>query len=79
LDIPPAIMDPMRAQRLAEKAAELRKSYPLIDWSDGDGSPGVRRVAMWGEEKDKEEKGRCDPSGEQSTGSTQTVVPVPPG
>jgi hypothetical protein len=77
--IPPAIMDPMRAQRLAEKAAELRKSYPLIDWSDGDGSPGVRRVAMWGEEKDKEEKGRCDPSGEQSTGSTQTVVPVPPG
>ena len=38
--IPPTIMDPMRAQRLAEKAAELRKSYPLIDWSDGDGSPG---------------------------------------
>ena len=48
--IPPAIMDPMRAQRLAEKAAELRKAYPLIDWSDGDGSPGVRRVAMWASE-----------------------------
>jgi hypothetical protein len=48
--IPPAIMDPMRAQRLAEKAAELRKSYPLIDWSDGDGSPGVRRVALWASE-----------------------------
>jgi hypothetical protein len=49
--IPPAIMDPARIQRLAEKAAELRKSYPLIDWSDGDGSPGVRRVAMWASEQ----------------------------
>jgi hypothetical protein len=43
----PAVMDPMRSQRLSEKAAELRKSHPFIDWSDGDGSPGLRRVAMW--------------------------------
>jgi hypothetical protein len=27
-------MDPMRRQRLSEKAAELRKSHPFIDWSD---------------------------------------------
>lgn len=46
----PAMMDPMRCQRLAEKAAELRKMHPLIDWSDGEGSPGVRRVAMWSSE-----------------------------
>ena len=46
----PAVMDPMRRQRLSEKAAELRKSHPLIDWSDGDGSPGLRRVAMWASE-----------------------------
>jgi hypothetical protein len=46
----PAIMDPMRRRLLSEKAAELRKSHPLIDWSDGDGTPGLRRVVMWAPE-----------------------------
>ena len=46
----PAVMDAMRRRLLAEKAAELRKSHPLIDWSDGDGTPGLRRVAMWAPE-----------------------------
>jgi hypothetical protein len=43
----PAVMDPTRRQRLSEKAAELRKSHPFIDWSDGEGTPGLRRVTMW--------------------------------
>jgi hypothetical protein len=46
----PAVMDPMRSRRLSEKAGELRKSHPLIDWSDAEGTPGVRRVAMWASE-----------------------------
>jgi len=46
----PAIMDPMRRRLLSEKAAALRKSHPFIDWSDGDGTPGLRRVAMWAPE-----------------------------
>ena len=46
----PAIMDPMRRRLLSEKAAELRKSHPLIDWSESDGTPGLRRVAMWAPE-----------------------------
>jgi hypothetical protein len=37
----PAIMDPMRSRLLSEKAAELRKSHPHIDWSDGDGVSGI--------------------------------------
>jgi hypothetical protein len=40
----PAIMDPMRRRLLSEKAAEL------LDWSDGDGTPGLRRAAMWASE-----------------------------
>jgi hypothetical protein len=46
----PAIMDPIRRRLLSEKAAELRKSHPLIDWSDSDGTPGVRRVVIWAAE-----------------------------
>jgi hypothetical protein len=46
----PAVMDALRRRLLSEKAAELRKSHPLIDWSDGDGTPGLRRVAMWAPE-----------------------------
>jgi len=46
----PAIMDPMRRRLLSEKAAELRKSHPLIDWSESDGTPGLRRVAIWAPE-----------------------------
>ncbi len=46
----PAIMDPLRKRLLSERAAELRKSHPLIDWSDGDGTPGLRWIAMWAPE-----------------------------
>ena len=43
----PAIMNPVRRRLLSEKAAELHKSHPLIDWSESDGTPGLRRVAIW--------------------------------
>jgi hypothetical protein len=46
----PAIMDPKLRRLLSEKAAELRKLHPRIDWSDGDGTPGLRRVTMWAPE-----------------------------
>ncbi len=46
----PPVMDALRRRLLSEKAAELRKSHPLIAWSDGDGTPGLRRVAMWAPE-----------------------------
>ena len=46
----PAVMDALRRRLLSEKAAELRKSHPLIDWSGCDGTPGLRRVAMWAPE-----------------------------
>ena len=34
----PAVMGATRRRLLTEKAAELRRSHPLIDWSVGDGT-----------------------------------------
>ena len=39
----PAIIEKLRRRLFSERAAELRKSHHLIDWSDCDGTPGLRR------------------------------------
>jgi hypothetical protein len=39
-----------KSQWLAERAAEIRKSDPLIDWSGVKGEIGQRRIALWASE-----------------------------
>ena len=41
------IMEAKKLVRYSEKIAELRKTNPLIDWSDVKIVTGVRRVALW--------------------------------
>jgi hypothetical protein len=44
------ILSLAKSQWLAERAAEIRKSDPLIDWSGVKGEIGQRRIALWASE-----------------------------
>jgi len=47
-------MDLQKLERYSERVAELRKTDPIIDWSDVKTLVGPRRVALWLSEVDEQ-------------------------